>query len=99
LSSSFESLICLIQPVDIIQALILFHKKEGDGRDWDKCRTNEKARREASLSEKVFFRTGNLLLLKFFLIVFFGGQETDSKWRTRIGRPSDPQNNQLNLFG
>lgn len=69
-----ESLICLIQPVDMIQALILFHKKEGDGRDWDKCRTNEKARREASLSEKVFFVLGTYCCLNFFLSFFLVGR-------------------------
>ena len=89
-------LICLIQPVDILyQALILFQKKRGT-EEWDKCRTNEKARREASLSESVFFVLGTYCCFNFPYRLF-GGQETDSKWRTRIGRPSDPQNNHLNL--
>jgi len=53
---------------------------------------------EKPVLAKVCFSYWELIVALIFLIVF-GGQETDSKWRTRIGRPSDPQNNHLNLFG
>jgi hypothetical protein len=51
---------------------------------------------EKPVLAKVCFSYWELIVALIFLIVF-GGQETDSKWRTRIGRPSDPQNNHLNL--
>lgn len=97
LSSSFE--INLFNPACgyTVSSTHIISKKRGT-EEWDKCRTNEKARREASLSESVFFVLGTYCCFNF-PYHFFGGQETDSKWRTRIGRPSDPQNNHLNLFG
>ena len=49
-----------------------------------------------SQSWRKMVRTGELNIK--VVAFLFGGQENRfSKWRTRIGRPSDPQNNHLNL--